>query len=92
MTDPITIPPFPQNEKEVPCGLLFSFYVTGAADENIQGSPSTFRSLSKRSGERIPPFPHKLNRNVIRYPIQLHGETQAVADIVAVRHIVSPVR
>ena len=25
MTDPITIPPFPQNEKEVPCGLLFSF-------------------------------------------------------------------
>ena len=23
MTDPITIPPFPQNEKEVPCGLLF---------------------------------------------------------------------
>ena len=54
MTDPITIPPFPQNEKEVLRGLLFSFYVTGAADSNTQGSPSTFRSLSK--GERTPPY------------------------------------
>ncbi len=37
MTDPITIPPFPQNEKEVPCGLLFPFYVTGAADSSTYG-------------------------------------------------------
>ena len=92
MTDPITIPPFPQNEKEVPCGLLFSFYVIGAADSNTQGSPSTFRSLSQRSGERIPPFQHKLNRNAIRYSIELHGEAQAVADIITIRRIVSPVR
>ena len=60
----VRIPPFPQNEEEVPCGLLSSFYVTGAADSNTQGSPSTFRSLSKRSGERIPPFPHKLNERL----------------------------
>jgi len=33
--------------------------VSGAADSNKQGSPSAFRPLSQRSGERIPPFPQK---------------------------------
>ena len=84
MTDPITIPPFPQNEKEVLYGLLFSFYVTGAADENTQGSPSTFRSLSQRSGERLPPFPvcyrdeKSLNHNNKRL-ILLKGKSTAYA-------------
>ena len=30
--------------------LLSLFYETGSVDENPQGSPSTFRSLSQRSG------------------------------------------
>ncbi|MBR4829139.1 MAG: hypothetical protein IKZ92_04980 [Muribaculaceae bacterium] len=43
-------------------GFFLHFYVTGAADSNTLGSPSTFRSLSQRSGERIPPFRKQMQR------------------------------